>query len=327
MRGSIKWQAAQIIQKSTAVQIGKSRHESKESAKKRFADSGMSAKSENLGKEVGLHSFEYTRDVKAILMRVAFFARENFGVRDMEELSGFHYQMFAENLIEKGNISLDTFRIYMSQMAKCENLLNGFAEATGSGRVYEIRPAIDEMRALAKVSLQKTTAHTRSYQNPSRLVESIDNPLHRLGAEVQYSSGFRFYEMGKIDRDQLLGVKKDPYTGKEKGVIRLDPHDTKGGKGREGYMSLEGYSRLSEHIDAHGGFKIDSYKGYLASLEKAAHLTAQEAQASHGLRWNFAQERYYELTTQGLCHEEALHAVSWQMGHERGNITLHYLGQ
>lgn len=326
MRGSIRWQAAQIIQKSTAVQIGKSRHTAKELAKARLAEKGLTAKSENLSREVGLHGYEYTRDVKAMLLRVAYYARETFGIRDLEKLTGFHFQKHAESLIAKGTISLGTFRIYMAQMAKCENLLNGFAEVTGSGRSYEIRPAIDEMRDLAKASLRQIEATTRAYQNPAALVATIDHPLHRLGAEIQHSVGFRYYEMGKIDKDQLLGIRKDPCTGQEKGVIRLDAYDTKGGKGREGFMPLEGYFRLAAHIDIHGCFKIDSYKAYLASLEAAALQTGQEAHASHGLRWNFAGERYHELTSQGLCHEEALHAVSWEMGHERGNITLHYLG-
>jgi len=326
MRGSIRWQAAQIIQKSEAVQIGQSRHTAKELAKNRLAEAGLSATAGNLGREVGLFGYKYTRDVKSMLKRVAFFARENFGVRDLEKLNGLHFQKLAESLIEKGNISLETFKAYMSQMAKCENLLNGYAQATGSGKTYEIRPAIDEMRSLAKATLEKATSTSRAYQNPQALISTIANPLHSLGAEIQHSAGFRYYEMGKIDKDQLLGISTDPYTGKEKGIVRLDPHDTKGGKGRLGFMNPEGYSRLSVHIDMHGSFKIDSYKAYLASLEKAASHTNQDAQSSHGLRWNFAQQRYHELTAQGLCHEEALHAVSWSLGHERGNITLHYLG-
>lgn len=327
MRGSIHWQAAQIIQKSTAVKIGQSRHAAKLSAKSRLAEAGVSAKSENIGREVGLHSFEYTRDVKSMLLRVAFYARQNFGVRDLEQLTGLHVQKFAENIIEKGRVSLNTFRIYQSQLAKCENLLNGYAEATRSGKCYEFRPAIDEIRALAKSTLQKSASSTRSYQNPNALINAIDNPLHRLGAEIQNSGGLRYYEMGKIDKDQLLGIVQDPFTGQERGLVRLDPHDTKGGKGRLCYICKEGYSTLSAHITEFGTFKIDSYKDYLTSLKQAALISGQEAHASHGLRWNFAQRRYRELTSKGLCHEEALHAVSWEMGHERGNITLHYLGR
>ncbi len=325
MRGSIRWQAAQIIQKSTAVQIGESRHNAKEMAKARLTEQGLSATSENLGKEVGMHSYKYTRDVKSALLRVAFFAREQFGVRDIEQLNGLHFQKYAENLIEKGCVTLNTFKTYMSQMAKCENLLNGYAKATGSGKSYEFRPAIDEVRELAKTTLHKSETTSRAYTSPRDLIAAIADPQHRLGAEIQHAAGFRYYEMAKIDKDQLLGVRIDPYTGEEKGVIRLDAYDTKGGKAREGYLALDEYFRLAEDVHANGVFRIDSYKAYLASLEAAASLTDQESQASHGLRWNYAADRYRELTAQGLCHEEALHAVSWEMGHERGNITLHYL--
>lgn len=325
MRGTIRWQASQIIQQSTAVQIGESRHEAKEEAMELLEERGLSATSANLGKEVGLHSFEYTRDVKDMLLRVAYFAREFDGTRDLEELRGEHFQAFGEHLIASGDVSYRSFNVYLSQMAKCENLLNGYAEATGSDRQYEFRPAIDELRALGKEGLETGEKEQRAYDNPRALIAALKDETHRLGAAAQYEGGLRFYEMGKIDPDQLLGMREDPCTGELRGVIRLDPEDTKGGKGREVSVGVATYEALEKHVSGHGVLKVE-YQGYLEGLKEAAGATGQDYHASHGLRWNFAQERYEELTANGYCHEESLHIVSWDMGHERGNITMHYLG-
>lgn len=326
MRGSIHWQAAQIIQKSTAVQIGQSRHAAKNAAKTRLSERGLTAKSQHLSREVGLHSYEYTRDVKMMLLRVAYHARERFGVRDLEQLRGLHFQAFAESVITAGSVSQSTFSVYLSQLAKIENLLNGYAIATGSGRTYDIRPAIDEMRALAKLTLRQDGKSSRAYERPAALVAAIDNLTHRLGAEIQLAGGLRYYEMAKIDVDQLAGIRIDQLTGEARGVIRLDAWDTKGGKGRETLVASGTYQKLADHVAAHGLFRVDSYSAYLHSIELAAKQTQQNYQASHGLRWNYAQHRYHELTASGRCHEEALHLVSWEMGHERGGITMHYLG-
>lgn len=325
MRGTIRWQASQIIQHSTAVQIGESRHEAKQAAMELLEEQGLGATSANLGKEVGLHGLEYTRDVKDMLLRVAYFAREFDGTRDLEELRGEHFQAFGEHLVAMGNIVYGSFKTYLSQMAKCENLLNGYAEATGSGRQYEFRPGIDELRALGKAGLEAGEKEQRAYDNPQALIDALKDETHRLGAAVQYEGGLRFYEMGKIDPDQLLGMREDPYTGEMRGIIRLDPADTKGGKGREVSVSPETYRTLAKYVADHEVLKV-KYQGYLAGLEEAAGSTGQDYHASHGLRWNFAQERYEELTANGYCHEESLHIVSWDMGHERGNITMHYLG-
>lgn len=326
MRGSIRWQVAQVIQNSTAVQIGESRHDAKELAREELEQQGLPATAENIGREVGLHSYEYTRDVKEMLLRVAFYARELDGIRDIEMLSGEHFQSFGEQLIAKGEILYDSFKVYLSQMAKCENLLNGYADATGSRQVYEIRPAIDELRDLGKATLETNEKNPRAYEDPRALIGANQVPTHGLAAAIQYEGGLRYYEMAKIDPDQLIGIRQDAYTGIAVGNIRLDPHDTKGGKGREVGVSVETFRALESHIQEHGVFKLENYQNYLNSLKAAAAATGQAYHGSHGLRWNFAQERYKEVTQSGRCHEEALHIVSWDMGHERGSITMHYLG-
>ena len=64
---------------------------------------------------------------------------------------------------------------------------------------------------------------------------------------------------------------------------------------------------------------------YLKHLKSAAEISKQQYNGSHGLRWDFAQERMKILQKTGLLYEQCLTIVSQEMGHERADITLHYL--
>jgi len=88
--------------------------------------------------------------------------------------------------------------------------------------------------------------------------------------------------------------------------------------------SLSTYQKLDQHIMEHGTFRIDG-TSYRDSLKAAAKATGQEYHGSHGLRWNFAQERFREVQECGLTHLQALQTVSQELGHNRVDITMHYL--
>jgi hypothetical protein len=50
-------------------------------------------------------------------------------------------------------------------------------------------------------------------------------------------------------------------------------------------------------------------------------------QAVRDFSWNFAQEGTEELQEKWkLNHDQARQEISWEMKHERANITEHYLG-
>ena len=66
---------------------------------------------------------------------------------------------------------------------------------------------------------------------------------------------------------------------------------------------------------------------YREILKDAAEKTEQDYTGSHGLRWNFAVDRMEELQGTDMTYEERLQVVSWEMGHERADITEHYLAR
>jgi integrase len=118
-----------------------------------------------------------------------------------------------------------------------------------------------------------------------------------------------------------MGVRKDPHTDELKGWVAVQG---KGGKEREIGVSPRTYARLVSMVGAGERFEFDK-DAYRAELKDAAAKTAQCYEGSHGLRWSWAQERHTELQRTGMTYEKSLTQVSQDMGHERADITEHYL--
>ena len=163
--------------------------------------------------------------------------------------------------------------------------------------------------------------HDRAYNDPHRVISNLQGEEHRIGARIQTEGGARLEGVSLIKQDQLKGLSTDRFTGKTVGVIYTEE---KGGKGGAVNMSPETYADLKDYIEEHGRFSLDE-REYQRDVEQAARAAGEDPEGTHGFRWNFAQERVEELQAHKLAHEEARQEVSWEMKHERGSITDHYL--
>lgn len=103
----------------------------------------------------------------------------------------------------------------------------------------------------------------------------------------------------------------------------------KGGKIRDIQVSVKTYNDLKEVIDQKDSFDFNG-RTYRNDLEKIARFIGEnpENKGSHGLRWNFAQDRFSEVQLKADVNDiRALSIVSEEMGHIRASITEHYLGK
>jgi integrase len=190
-----------------------------------------------------------------------------------------------------------------------ENALQGWAAATGANRHYDLRSGIKATRNESK-SLQKFEG-SRAYERPDNIPSNITRREHQLAARMQLEGGSRINEIGLIRSGQLRPGFKFETQGK-------------GGKILTPQLSEKTWRELQTWIEKNGQFQID-HDDYRASLELAAAETGQSYNGSHGLRWNYAQRRMQELTAQGEGYYVCLAKVSKEMGHERPDITQHYL--
>jgi len=171
----------------------------------------------------------------------------------------------------------------------------------------------------------------RAYPDPIRLIAAISDGTFQLQASLQYEGGLRTEGVGApgnrrlknpLTRNGLRGISVDPITGSEVGIVASVE---KGGKETEHFVSIPTYRRLEEYISRHGKLESD-YFAYVEAINQAAHKTGQytPGRGSHGLKHNFAQERYLECIAHGMSHEQALQQTSLETSHLRLRETLTY---
>ena len=272
-----------------------------------------------IGKGIGIYSYATADAYRDVWRQLGEYSKSAFQIRDLERLNGSHIQSFLESKIVDG-VAHSTFMQYASACEKLETALNGYADYKNAGNQYSFTEQIANTREDAHRILERFD-NSRAYTDPERLVNSIQNERHNLAAVMQYESGARVHEISLIKSDQISGLREDSITGEVKGYIEIEG---KGGKENEIALTPETYQRLENHIQDNGEIRIDK-DDYRFDLKEAAEKTEQEYNGSHGLRWSFAQERFQEIQQHGLTYEEALSRVSEELGHERSDITEHYL--
>jgi len=317
--GSIVYQVQEIWNKSGINQIGTSKHVAKEEARQELKSAGQQANWHTVGKEMGIHSFATADAYRNVWVLAGKFAKAEFGVKYMENLTGEHVRVFLELKIGEG-VAHATLMQYAAALEKLEVALNGYAAQKGTGREYSFGNEIAFVRTEANKTLERFEG-SRAYADPKGLVESVRGGTYHLVAAIQRESGCRVKEANHIKASQLRGLREDTRTGQTKGWIELKG---KGGKVRQIGVSPTSYAHL--RMEVSGGRRLQfSASGYRAELRKAAEKSGQKYEGSHGLRWSWAQERFQELQRHGMMYEQAMFQVSNEMGHDRGDITEHYL--
>lgn len=303
MRGSIVYQVQQVFAEVNS--IGESKHEAKEYA----VENGANTKHE-IAKQMGIHSYSTADAYRDIWKDALNFAKENFSVKDIEKLNGEHIKAYLEQKIQN-NVAHSTFMQYASALEKLEVALNRYAENHNTGKEYEFANSISEVRELAHQELERFD-NSRAYENPQELIKSIQNENYNLAATIQYEAGLRLSELGTIKN---LNTENKSFEVQGKG-----------GKIRVCEVSEKTFGRLENYLK-NNDFRWDksTKDEYRETLKEASLKTGQEYNGSHGLRWNYAQERFAELQENGKSYNESLIQVSSELGHERADITEHYL--
>ena len=297
MRGSVAYQVHEVFK--SVLAFGTSKHEAK-----------IAARNENnartwheLGKNLLVYSYNTADSYRDISKEAFAFAKENFGVKDITKLEAQHINAFLESKIE-ANVKYSTFQKYCAALEKLEVALSRY-----TGKEYNFD--LSETRELAQQILQKTDAH-RAYENPKKVVNAIENNVYKTIAAAQLESGARVSELNHLKIEQF-----------KENTIQVQG---KGGKIRELELSKQTYNKLKSLVLSSENqkltFNTDAYRN---ELKNACKATNQEYQGSHGLRWNYAQNLFKQLQQQGKTYEQSLSIVSEKLGHNRPDITLHYL--
>ena len=279
-----------------------------------------------------VYKYEVHRFVEFMLIKGLATILDTLSVRD------FMAVYLAERLdhyVERKR-SRQTMETILSALGKFEYALNHYIEehnlAVPLLKTEQLRL---DYYARGKKTLRKSSRlfSSRAYPDPVRLIGAIHDGTFQLQASLQYEGGLRAEGIGApcnrriknpLTAEGLRGIGVDPVTGKPAGIVASVE---KGGKETEHYVSVETYRRLEEHICMYGSLESD-YFTYVEEINRAARETGQYAtgRGSHGLKHNFAQERYLECVDRGMTHEQALQQTSLETSHFRLRETLGYTG-
>lgn len=342
MRGTIYYQTAQLAE--IVYSQGLSKTDQKES--------GLIANAETL------------QTYREIWNELGIYSKGMYGLKDMQDLSSEHIQSYM-TVKSNQNITEQYFELISCAIGKLETALRRLNAkyATANPRYFEqkdrdydfsVRHKIlsEARRELRVKETSDDPKFCREYDDPKAMIEALDEQKFYIAARIQFESGARFDGVHRIDQymvvqtrklfenkldniveykridstfcqvSQMQGTIIDPFTGNKKGTL-FDVE--KGGKPGLLYVSEKTYTMLEEYFTRNQVFIVHAHQ-YRRSLINAAKATNQDYQGTHGFRWNFARNRFEELQIFGnLTYEQALQQVSWEMKHERADITEHYL--
>jgi integrase len=319
MRGSIYHQVDYLFKVSGIMQLGESKHAAKELAREAGAKTWH-----EVGKQIGVHSYATADKYREVARSCLAFAKKNFGIKNIENLEGRHVTAFLQSKIAR-EAAHATIQLYAAASEKLEAALSRYAGLNHTGRAYNFSEDIAFARAEAR-GLARFEG-SRAYEAPEQIVAEIQADRYQLIAACQYQGGARIDEVRFTPAD-LQGIRPDPITGQEKGWLAVDG---KGGKKRDIMVPPATYQAVAERVLAlapgqHWGIGNDTDRVvYRDGIRQACQQLGEGYHGSHGFRWNYAQERFQEVQAAGLAYNEALSQVSEEMGHERADITEHYL--
>ncbi len=263
-----------------------------------------------------IRSFKTAKEYVGVWYQLATYVRSEFGINRVTDIKPEHIESFIEQKVELSSKSLKNIS---SAIGKLENIIEyklGLNVNFGSKEHYSGRWLANKIASELEVS----SSNRGAYENPQALVENLSSPTHQLVAELQWKGGFRIHEVAGI-RENSFKSWTDHW-GDERFGIEIRG---KGGYVRTVEVPADLWGRAKEHVEEWGKIGFN-YNEYLKDLRESAWGTGQAYQGSHGLRYNFAQEKYEELVSQGWGHNETLKEVSEMLGHHRPEITKHYLG-
>ena len=316
MHGSMIYQVSYLFQHSINS-IGTSKHAAKIEARQELQSQSRSETWHEIGKELGVHSYRTADAYRAVWRHIANYAKQNFGVKNIELITGEHVAAYLRSkVIDK--VAYATFQQYAAAAEKLETALNIYTQAKNVVNPHNFSAAIAEVREVAQKTLARAAGH-REYADPKAIIDHLRGNL-KVAGRLQLENGLRIFETNMIHKNQLLDGNR----------LKITKLAAKGGKVRIVHLSSSLFRELSNAIKNsknNNRFEYDKSK-YRANLKAAAIATNQShaGKSSHGLRWNYSQNRMIELQKQGLTRTQALSQVSHEDGHNRADITEHYLG-
>ena len=245
------------------------------------------------------HSIKEMQNLRSVTKQYINFVKENYSGKIADNINSNTVKDFIHSKAE--TVQPSTLNTYISTLAKMAD--NMAKDSIGSLNRTDITNLRNEVNTYKNWE-------NRAYDNPQAIVNEMRDTPYSLSAELQLEAGLRA-------TDSLDSSK---WTINEDNSLTI--HGSKGGLD---YTTTPLNNDLIDKIREaqEDGYKAN-YSEYREAFKEAVTATGQDYNGTHGLRYNFAQDRIEELKNEGRTEEEARAITSLEMGHSRLEITEHY---
>lgn len=265
-------------------------------------------------------SFNTMNSYRQIWNNFGKYLRAIWKIKNFELIEEKHVVDYIESKIDDG-CSLQYIQKINASLSKLAIALQRFNnEYAKDKKVYIFKKHILVIAQVKKCKNIESLKMSRAYKNPKTVIANIKNKMYRLAASIQYEGGARYVGIRKIELKQLKGRKIDEITGTLIGVIETKE---KGGRVGDIFVTKKTYDELYSFLYKGGKFNI-IYQQYEKEIVALCLKLDIDCNGSHGFRWSFARKRLVEYQNHGFTYEESLRKVSFEMKHNRKDITEHY---
>ena len=186
-----------------------------------------------------------------------------------------------------------------------------FGIKTDAHKDLYTREALIDARESAKKNSVASIHKNRAY-NDLDTISALINTRSQLSFKIQKDLGLRVKEATYIKESQL----------KENNNIEITQ---KGGNKTIRKINPQLYKQIKNEIKNNNGVFQINRATYTRDLKQAVEKAKEDWNGTHGIRYNYAQDRFKELQQQNYSKENALAKVSQEMGHTRIEISIYYL--
>ena len=303
-RQSIVYQTQQAFKE--LIKFSESKHSAKSAFLKEYSGSKAIDKfMAGFGKASGIFSYDTFKSYLSVGIDAARFGKENFGIKNIQNLTSEHIQSFLQDKINK-NLAKSTIAGYCAALEKF-----GAALEKRFNQKYDFE--IKNANFQGKENLQaKQRSGYHPYENPKAIVNQIKNmnipESHKAAIQLTAETGLRLHKALTTAGIKVNVIDKTMTT------------QSKGGRQKEMNVSKEIFDKIANLANDKGVFKLDSksYNSILSELEKAAKATGQSYEACHGFRHSFFLQKTSELQKEGMDLKTSWTTVSKSdMDHNR----------
>lgn len=247
------------------------------------------------------HSIKSLQNLRAVTTQYIEFLKAKHGQKIMQNINADSAREWL--LLKADEISGGALNTYISALAKSFDNCNKLGLNVSGKDITDIR------KELKKKGMNLRKRHyNRAYEDPYKIISNMQlSSLYYISAKLQLEAGLRLDDAINSSKWQINDDNSITILGSKNGLC----YSTK---------------KLSDKTIRQ--LKLAKEAGYYApknAYVKDLKAAGADKRGTHGLRYNFAQERYEELRKEGMSHIEALAQVSIDMGHSRVEITRHYL--